>query len=137
MSRSLTTSSSNSAAPIGSRPGGRLVEENDLGIERQRARQRGALDHAAGKFGRELSRRIARQADQLDLEQRQFVHQRLRQVEIFAHRHLHVFLHRQRRKQRAVLEQHAEPHVELHPLGLARLVEIDAEQLDRAGSACG
>ena len=42
-------------------------------------------------------------------------------------------MHRQRRKQRAVLEQHAEPHVEPQPLGLARLVEVDAEQLDRAG----
>ena len=34
-------------------PGGRLVEEQQLRIERQRARQRRALDHAAGQLGRD------------------------------------------------------------------------------------
>ena len=42
----------NSARAIGSRPGGRLVEEQQFGIERQRPRQAGALEHAAGQLGR-------------------------------------------------------------------------------------
>ena len=40
--------------------GGRLVEEDDVGVERERTRQRHALDHAAGKLGRELCRRTVR-----------------------------------------------------------------------------
>ena len=114
-------------------PRRRFVEENDLRIERQGTRQCRTLDHAAGQLRGKFRRRVARQADKLDLELGEFVHQRARQIEILAHRHLHVFLDGERRKQRAVLEQHAEAHVEAHPLGLARLVEIGAEQLDRAG----
>lgn len=110
----------------------RLVEEDDVGIERQRPRQCGALDHAAGQFGWEFLRRVGRQPDQLDLEHRQFVHQLSRQVEIFAHRHLDVFQHRQRREQGAVLEQHAKPHVDAQTLGIISLLDIDAEQLDGA-----
>ena len=113
-------------------PGSRLVEENDLRIERQRARKCRSLDHAARQLRRKFRGGIARQSDQLDLELGQFVHQRLRQVEIFAHRHLHVLLHRERRKQRALLEQHAVARVQPQPFLLARLVEVDAEQLDRA-----
>ncbi len=64
--------------------------------------------------------RIRREADQLDLQLRQFVHQRLRQIEIFAHRHLDVLHHRQRGEQRALLEQHAETHVERIALGLVQ-----------------
>ena len=40
-------------------------------------------------------------------------------------------MHREGRKQRAMLEQHADAHVEPQPFRLARLVDIDAEQLDR------
>ena len=133
VSRSLPTSSSNSAALIGSSP---EVGSSRKTISGSSARARASAarltmppDSSDGNF----VRGIARQADQLDLELREFVHQRARQIEIFAHRHLHVFLHRERRKQRAMLEQHAEAHVEPHPFGLARLVEVDAEQLDRAG----
>ena len=44
---------------------GRLVEKDDLGIERERARERDALGHAAGKLGREFVGRVLRQADEL------------------------------------------------------------------------
>ena len=36
---------------------GRLVEEQQLGIERERARKAGALDHAARQLGRDISGR--------------------------------------------------------------------------------
>ena len=37
--------------------GRRLVEQHDLGIERERARDRGALAHAVGELGRDSGRR--------------------------------------------------------------------------------
>ena len=47
------------------------------------------------------------EADHFQLGDRDLVHQALRQVEIFAHRELHILAHRQRGEQRALLEQHA------------------------------
>src|SRR5690606_5133035 len=88
-------------------PGSWLVEEDDLRIERQRARERDALGHAARKLGRKLGRVLPRKPYHLQLRQRDLVHQLLRKIEIFAHRELHVLQRGQRREQRALLEQHA------------------------------
>ena len=50
--------------------GGRLVEEQDVGIERQRARQARPLAHAAAEFGGQLLDRMLH-ADQAELEHHQ------------------------------------------------------------------
>ncbi len=55
--------------------GRRLVEEDDLRVERQRPGERDALDHAAGEFGRELVADVGLEADHLELEDGQLVHQ--------------------------------------------------------------
>src|SRR5580704_4082804 len=34
--------------------GGRLIEKQNAGVERERSRQRGTLDHTAGEFGGKL-----------------------------------------------------------------------------------
>src|SRR3546814_2410330 len=48
-------------------PRGRLVEEEQRGVERERACESGALDHPARQLGRKLGAGIGRQADHLDL----------------------------------------------------------------------
>ena len=80
-----------------------------------------------------MSQHVWRQPDHFELGDRQFVHQPLRQIEIFAHRELHVLAHRQRGEQRALLEQDAPAPLDRLPL-VRRLaaVEVDAEHLDRA-----
>ncbi len=45
--------------------------------------------------------------------------------------------HGQRRKQRALLKQHAPAPLDAAALGRARRVEVDAEHLDAAGDASG
>ena len=86
---------------------GRLVEKHDRRIERERARQRHALGHAAGQFGRKLVAVLRPEPDHFELGGGDLVHQRIRQHEIFAHRKLDVLPHGQRGKQRALLEQDA------------------------------
>jgi hypothetical protein len=75
---------------------GRLVEENDIGIERERARQRHALDHAAGKLGRIFAAYVRAQAHHFELGERDLVHQSRREPLILAHRELHVLQSDQR-----------------------------------------
>ena len=59
---------------------GRLVEEDDLRIERERARERHALGHAAREFGGVLVGGVLRQSDQLQFLRGQPVHHVLRQA---------------------------------------------------------
>ena len=75
---------------------GRLVEKHDCGIERERARQRHALGHAAGQFGRKLVAVLRLEPDHFELGGRDLVHQRVRQHQIFAQRKLDVLPHRER-----------------------------------------
>ena len=119
--------------------GGRLVEKDDLRIERERARQRHALGHAAGKFGRKFVADAGVQPDHFQLGDGQFVEQLLRQAQIFADRELQVLPHRQRRKQRALLEQHAPAPLDRLALGVRGGRHVDAEHLDgaRRASAAG
>ena len=63
MSRRYSTSSSNADGRDRVEAGGRLVEEQDRRVERQRAGERRALDHAAGELRRVLRRRLERQPD--------------------------------------------------------------------------
>ena len=128
----VTMSSSNSAAPIGSSPDVGLVEEDDLRIERQRAGERCALDHAARKFGGQLVGGIGLEADEVELDHRHLLQQGGRQLEIFAHRHLNVLLDAERREQRALLEHDAETALQRAALSRVQCVDILAEHLDRA-----
>ena len=66
-------------------PGGRFVQKHNRRVQRQRAGQRGALDHAAGQFGRELGAGKLRQADQPDLQFTQMAHQAVAEGQMFAH----------------------------------------------------
>src|SRR5213593_3619453 len=87
--------------------GGGLIQEYQFGIERERARQRHALDHAAGEFGRIAVGDLGPQAHHAELGHHDLVEQPLRDLKIFAHWKLDVLAHRERREQRALLKQDA------------------------------
>src|SRR5206468_3480613 len=114
-------------------PRGRLVQEHQFGIERERARQRHALDHAAGEFGRIAVGDLGPQADHAELGHHDLVEQPLRDLEILAHRKLDVLAHRQRGKQRALLKQDAPAALDAAALGGTCRIKIDAEHLDASG----
>jgi hypothetical protein len=89
-------------------PRGGLVEEQQLGIERQRAGDAGPLLHAAGKLAREFGTGFRRQTAHHDLVRRDLVHQLLLELwKIFADRHLDVFGDGQGREEGRALEQYA------------------------------
>ena len=77
-------------------PRGRLVQEDDRGIERQRAGQRHPLGHAARQFGWKLVAVLCGKPDHFKLGVGDLVHQGFRQVEIFAQGKLDVLTHGQR-----------------------------------------
>ena len=66
-----------------------------------------------------LSQHVGVEPDHFQLGDRHLVEQPRRQVEIFAHRELHVLAHGQRGEQRALLEQHAPAPLDRLPLGIA------------------
>ena len=99
--------------------GGGLVEEDDVGIERERARERHALDHAAGQLGGIFAAHVGVKADHFQLGHRDLLDEPRRQIEIFADRELHVLQRRKRREQRALLEQYAPAPLDRAPLALA------------------
>src|SRR4030081_715775 len=109
---------------------GRLVEEDQFGIERERAGQRHALDHAARELRGKTVGHFGAQSHQNELGDRDLVEQPLRDVEIFAHRKLDVLSHGERGKQRALLEQDAPAPFDPAPLRGVGGVEIDPEHLD-------
>ena len=94
-----------------------LVEEQDVGVERERAGEAGALAHAAGEF-RGHPPAGGAEPDQGELQP----HQRGDRAGVEAREHLqrqgHVLGHRHRAPERAVLEQHAEPAADLGPARL-------------------
>jgi hypothetical protein len=57
--------------------GGRFVEEYDLGIESESARQRGAFCHSAGQLGGKLVPVIGGEPDHFKLRRCEFVEQSL------------------------------------------------------------
>ena len=107
-------------------PGGRLIEEDDLGIERQR-RARPALAHAAGQLGRVLRRR--RQAHHRDLEFGERAAGLGVEIGLAAHRHLDILGHRQCREQGPVLEHHAPALLDPLMLGVASRSACPPEDL--------
>ena len=112
--------------------GGRLVKEQNLRVERQRAGEGSALDHAAGEFRGKFVGGIRAKAHHGDLEPCEIIHQWLRQIEIFAHGNLDVLGDGQAREQRAMLEQHAP--ASFHRTTLTRLQLVEILSKDRNGS---
>ena len=105
-------------------PGRRLVQKQQRGIERQRPRQRGALDHAAGELRRQLRAGVERQADHAQAQLRQRLERRVRSVEVLADRQLHVLGDGQRAEQRAVLERHAVAALDGEQFRIAHLRDV-------------
>ena len=109
---------------------GRLVEEQDVGVERDRARDPRALAHAAGELGWPLCAGIVGQAGELDLERGQIADEGGRQVGMLDERRLDIFLQAQRREQGAPLKHDPDPPLDLRPR--LWIVDVAAEDLDVA-----
>mmetsp|Transcript_37520 Transcript_37520/g.87492 ORF Transcript_37520/g.87492 Transcript_37520/m.87492 type:complete len:341 (+) Transcript_37520:690-1712(+) len=118
---------------VGVQPRGGLVEEQQLRVQDQGARQRHPLDHAARQLGRALERVRGLEAHLGQLEHDQRLDQAVGHAVELAQRQRDVVEHIQRREQRAMLEQHA-PAV-AHPLQVARgaAPQRVAEDLHAAG----
>src|SRR5216684_8016739 len=110
--------------------GRRLVQKQHFRVERQGAGQAGALAHAARKLGGPLVAGVRRQADQSHLERGDLAHGWLFQAGMLADRHDDVVGHRERGEQRAVLELHARPGLQV-ALGLAvHRASVDSQDLN-------
>ena len=118
--------------------GGRLVEEEDLGIERHGARQAGALLHAAADL-RGIVVLEALQPDQRELERRHLADLGGAEVGVLAERQADVLGQRHRAPQRAALVEDADAPQD--PLALLRrgLVKfcVAVEDLARAPARSG
>ena len=112
-----------------------LVEEQDLGIERERAGQSGALTHPAGELSGILGRGIHGQADHTELQRRDLVDQTARQVGVFAERYLDVLGHGEEAKERSTLKQHAPAFLEPPHRRIRALRHPLIQDLDRPGRA--
>ncbi len=113
--------------------GGGFVEEQDFGIECERARQSGALAHAARELHRIFRSGLRRQADKADLEGADLLDHVERQLGMFEQRHFDILRHRQRRKQRAALEQNTPARLKLAALAVVELIEVAAQYFDAPG----
>ena len=113
--------------------GRRLVVEEDLGIQRDRARQTDTLLHPAGDLCRHHVLEVP-QADELELHLDHDLDDALRSsVRVLAHRQGDVLGHRERVEQRPRLEQH--PHASCaHPraLELGARADVTPQHRDAA-----
>src|SRR5260221_3532113 len=87
---------------------GRLVEEEDARVERQRARERRALHHAAGKLVGKLDAAFGRHARELELHRRDRLALLGSEAGVLSQRQDRVLRHRERREERALLEEDAD-----------------------------
>jgi len=89
-------------------PGRRLVQKQQVRVQRQRARQPRPLLHPARQFRRIFGTSLGRETSHPDLVGGDFVAQFRADIGIiFADRHFDIFRDGQRGKQRAALKQHA------------------------------
>jgi hypothetical protein len=109
-----------------------LVEQQDLGVEHERAGQAGALAHAAGDLAGELLLR-AGEAGHLHLLEDDVLDLALGLAGVLPQREGDVVVEVLRAEQGAVLEQHAEQLADLVQLLLADLGDVTAVDDDRAG----
>ena len=116
--------------------GRRLVEEDDLGIERQRARQGDALGHAARKLGGKFIAIGASEAHHFELGGRDLVHEPLRDSLRYSRMgNCDVLPRGERREQGALLEQYAPSSLDRaqHSSSLDRSRSVP-KHLDGAGA---
>ena len=103
-------------------PRGRLVEEQDLRVHRQRASHRGALLHSAAQLrGHEVLE--ACQAHLLQLDPHHDLDGRFFKMGVLAQRQRHIFAHRHGAEKRPALKRHS--HL------LANLVHLVVRDLAR------
>ena len=112
---------------------GGFVEEQQLGVERHRAGQAGALEHAATELVGQLYAGIGWQPRQGQLAVGQAIDQRIVELAVFAQRQAHVLAHGQRAEQAAVLEHHAPTQAQATRLRRIERGDVLAEQADAAG----
>src|ERR1700733_10889709 len=110
-----------------------LVQKQKLRIQCQRARQRGALYHAAGKLRRIFFRGIRGQPGEPDLEHCQLTTRLGVHVDVLDHGKLHVLRDCQGGVQRTLLEGDAVACFHLVELGRGHLRNIAAIDTDDAG----
>src|SRR5215831_10678871 len=106
-----------------------LVEEQDAWIERECPRKCGALDHASRELGGELDARVRVQSGKLDLHRGDAFLILGRKLRVLAQRQHHVLRHRERGKERSLLEEHTD---ERSPLGVIEPLDRRACDRDRA-----
>lgn len=109
-------------------PGGRLVGEQHLGVEGERARQRCALGHATRQLGGHAPRVVGFEAHHLEAHGDQRLDELLVVHAALAQRRGDVVVHRQRREQSAVLKQHAAAAQQRRALHRRQRVEAPTEQ---------
>src|ERR1700728_722716 len=114
--------------------GSRLIEEQQHRIDRQRARQRRALDHATGELRRILAGGFGRQPDQLYPQQGQLVQRPRGHLQVLEHRQLYVLQHVERTEQRALLEGNAVASLQGMQLGGAHAADLAAVEQHAAGA---
>ena len=114
--------------------GRRLVEEYELGIEREGPRERHAFGHASRELGRNLCQSAGPRPTMSSLALAISSSSRSK-AEMLAHGKLHVLQHRQRGQQRALLEQYPPSLLDHLARILARMGEIGTEHLDRTCTA--
>ena len=107
---------------------GRLVEEQNVGVERDRARDPRALAHTAGEFGGPFCAGIVGQAGEVDLECSQIADEGGPRVDMLDERRLDILLQAQRRERRAALEHDPDPLLDLRPR--LWIVNVAAKNLD-------
>ena len=112
-------------------PGGGFVQHEQRRVHRQRARQRHALDHAAGELRGHLVRVALVQPHHAELEHGRFARCGGGHRPRLAQRKRNVFQHAKRRKQRALLKQHA--HARRRP----RALQLRGREAKHAHAAAG
>ena len=95
------------AGTLGIEPGSGFVEKQQFGVERQRAGERSAFQHAAAEFGRILCADLGRQTGHRQLPVGNLIDQPVAKVGVFAQRQADIFLDRQRTEQATMLEHDA------------------------------
>ena len=108
--------------------GGRLVEEQEIGLEHQGAGNAGALLHAARDFaGQMLGERT--EPDEVELGLDELPHGRAAYRGPGRQREREVFRERHRAEERARLKEHAEGRHALVAVRLSNAVDVDSARL--------
>ena len=115
-------------AAVGVEARGGFVEQQQLGLQGQRPRQRHPLDHPARQLGRHAQGHLGAELDHRQLEQHQVAQHVLVADAELAQRKRHVGEHVERREQRPLLEQHAKAPPPGELVGAATAKQGLAEQ---------